>query len=227
MGSAGPSSCFKISCRQIAHESFGRSQRFQNTWSLQVGPSKQDASLRKGQASTSSPTKKGSSELSPRKASTSNALRSINGKQRQPLSCPSPNLVRAPPTTRWQHDEDACTPQLGKARTLSRHNSFITRLPISGVQVRSKHEWAKSWMLRWALVTEGRQRDRTGHGTASSANEEEMYPEMNICRPAYTPSIQCLSSRTSSTICLEPSNSAHNFLPFRPSGFERRSRRPQ
>lgn len=124
--------------------------------------SKQDSTSR---------TKKGGSEQSPRKATTSNALRSLNGKQRQ---------LAADPKT------PAPTQLNGKARTMSRQNSFIT--PAANVGRAGQIKARMGEMLDAEMGLSLNKADgavaAVEEAPAVQMSEEEMYPEIEYMPPS-------------------------------------------
>ncbi|KAJ9476276.1 hypothetical protein PHBOTO_006362 [Pseudozyma hubeiensis] len=159
-----------------------------------MGPNKQNASLRKGKGAPgsnteSSPSKKGSSELSPRKASTSNALRSLNGKQRQTTDLP---FTKPNQSSSSGQDASAATmktpapSQLGKARTMSRQNSFVTPAANTGRagQIKARMGEIMDAELGLSLQKGDNAAEQVIEPPAMQLTEEEMYPEIEYMPPS-------------------------------------------
>lgn len=137
---------------------------------------KPDASIRKdknafaSKQDSTSPTKKGGSELSPRKATTSNALRSLNGKQRQLVDPKTP----------------APTQLNGKARAVSRQNSFIT--PAANVgragQIKARMGEMLDAEMGLSLSRADGAVAPVAEPPAVQMSEEEMYPEIEYMPPS-------------------------------------------
>lgn len=159
-----------------------------------LGPTKQDASLRKGAATSESKpdpssTKKRSSEASPRKASTSNALRSLNGKQRQTTDLPF--TKPHPPSTNTQ---DASTDmiktpapwQLGKTRSMSRQNSFVTPAANTGRagQIKARMGEIMDAELGLSLQKGDNATEQLAEPRAVQMTDEELYPEIEYMPPS-------------------------------------------
>lgn len=150
-----------------------------------LAPGKQDASPQKGKGASGSsidpsPTKKGSSQLSPRKASTSNALRSLNGKQRQTTELPFTK-----PTQNDAFKTPAPT-QLGKARSMSGQNSFVT--PAANVgragQIKARMGEIMDAEMGLSLQKGDNATEQVTEQPAVQMTEEEMYPEIEYMPPS-------------------------------------------
>ncbi|CBQ72492.1 conserved hypothetical protein [Sporisorium reilianum SRZ2] len=188
--SAGPKQLFKdLGSSHSPVKALGDRNASKTPGPSRLAPGKQDASPQKGKGASglsmdSSPTKKGSSELSPRKASTSNALRSLNGKQRQ--------MTELPFTKPTQNDASASafkTPaptQLGKARSMSRQNSFVT--PAANVgragQIKARMGEIMDAEMGLSLQKGDNATEQVTEQPAVQMTEEELYPEIEYMPPS-------------------------------------------
>lgn len=189
--SAGPKQLFKdLGSTHSPVKALGDRNASKTPGLSKLAPGKQDASPQKGKGASgnsmdSSPTKKGSSELSPRKASTSNALRSLNGKQRQTTELPF--------TKPTQNDASASafkTPaptQLGKARPMSRQNSFVT--PAANIgragQIKARMGEIMDAEMGLSLQKGDNATEQVTEQPAVQMTEEEMYPEIEYMPPSF------------------------------------------
>ncbi|TKY86538.1 hypothetical protein EX895_004687 [Sporisorium graminicola] len=187
--SAGPKELFKdLGSSRSPVKALGDRNASKTPGPSKLAPGQKDASPQKGRGALgssmdSSPTKKGSSQLSPRKASTSNALRSLNGKQRQttdPFSKPgqsdaSAGAFKTPAPT-----------QLGKARSMSRQNSFVTPAANVGRAGQIKARMGEIMDAEMGLSLQ-KGDNVTGQVTEQPVvqmSEEEMYPEIEYMPPS-------------------------------------------
>lgn len=194
-GSAGPKQLFQdIMSSKSPVKALGDRNAAKTPGPSRHGPSKQDASLRKskgaaGGTSEASPGKKGTTEPSPQKASTSNALRSLNGKQRQTTDLPFTK-----PTQSSSNDGAASmlkTPaptQLGsKARTMSRQNSFVT--PAANVgragQIKARMGEILDAEMGRSLQKGDNANEQVAAPPVVQLSEEEMYPEIEYMPPSH------------------------------------------
>ncbi len=149
------------------------------------GPSKSGPSKGKGAPGSNldnSPLKKGSSELSPRKASTSNALRSINGKQRQTTDLPftkpgqnstkdgMPNMMKTPAPAQLSN----------RSGTMSRQNSFVTPAANTGRagQIKARMGEILDAEMGLSLQKTDNATEQVTEEPVVQLTEEEMYPEI-------------------------------------------------
>ncbi|GAC95300.1 hypothetical protein PHSY_002875 [Pseudozyma hubeiensis SY62] len=194
-GSSNPAQLFKdAGPSQSPVKALGDRNAAKTPGPSRMGPSKQNASLRKGKGASgsnneSSPSKKGSSELSPRKASTSNALRSLNGKQRQTTDLPftkpnqsSSNGEDAPATVM----KTPAPSQLGNARTMSRQNSFVTPAANTGRagQIKARMGEIMDAEMGLSLQKGDKATEQVTEPPAVQLTEEEMYPEIEYMPPS-------------------------------------------
>lgn len=142
----------------------------------------------KGKGADHSPTKKGSSELSPRKASTSNALRCINGKQRQNTELPftKPGQSSTNDAAGTMMKTPAPT-QLGKARTMSRQNSLIT--PAANIgragQIKARMGEILDAEMGLSLQKADNATEQLTQEPVVQLTQEEMYPEIEYMPPSF------------------------------------------
>lgn len=190
MGSAGPKQLFQdLMSSKSPVKALGNRNAAKTPGPSRSAPGKQDASLRKGKGADNSPTKKGSSELSPRKASTSNALRSINGKQRQNVDLPftkpgqgstndaGGNMIMKTP---------APTQLNTKARTMSRQSSFVT--PAANIgragQIKARMGEILDAEMGLSLQKADNATEQVTEEPVVQMTEEEMYPEIEYMPPS-------------------------------------------
>ena len=187
MGSAGPKQLFKdVGSSHSPVKALGDRNANKTPGPSRLAPGKPDASPQKGKGTSmdSSPTKKGSSEPSPRKASTSNALRSLNGTQRQTTELPF--------TKPTQNDASAgafktpASTQLGKARSMSRANSFVT--PAANVgragQIKARMGEIMDAEMGLSLQKGDTATEQVAEEPVVQLTEEEMYPEIEYMPPS-------------------------------------------
>lgn len=194
-GSSNPAQLFKdAGPSQSPVKALGDRNAAKTPGPSRMGPNKQNASLRKGKGASgsnteSSPSKKGTSELSPRKASTSNALRSLNGKQRQTTDLP---FTKPNQSSSSGQDASAAmmkTPapsQLSKARTMSRQNSFVTPAANTGRagQIKARMGEIMDAEMGLSLQKGDNATEQVTEPPAVQLTEEEMYPEIEYMPPS-------------------------------------------
>lgn len=192
MGSAGPKQLFQdlMSNKSPVKALGDRNAAKTPGASRSAAPGKQDASLGKGKGADNSPTKKGSGELSPRKASTSNALRSINGKQRQnvdlPFTKPGQDSTNDAGGNNMIIKTPAPTQLNGKTRTMSRQNSFVT--PAANIgragQIKARMGEILDAEMGLSLQKADNATEQATEEPAVQMTEEEMYPEIEYMPPS-------------------------------------------
>lgn len=191
LSSAGPKQLFgDLKASQSPVKALGNRNASKTPGPSRSAPGKQDASIGKGKGVDSSPTKKGAAELSPRKASTSNALRSLNGKQRQttdlPFSKPSQKSTNGDDASQNMMKTPAPT-LFGKARTMSRQNSFVTPAANVGRAGAIKARMGEILDAEMGLsVQKGdNATEQVTEEPALQLTEEEMYPEIEYMPPSH------------------------------------------
>uniref|UniRef100_V5E9Q1 Uncharacterized protein n=1 Tax=Kalmanozyma brasiliensis (strain GHG001) TaxID=1365824 RepID=V5E9Q1_KALBG len=197
LNSAGPKQLFgDLKASQSPVKALGNRNASKTPGPSRLAPGKQDASAGKGKGASgstldSSPTKKGSSELSPRKASTSNALRSLNGKQRQttdlPFSKPGQNSSSGNDASSTMLMKTPAPSQLGKARAMSRQNSFVT--PAANVgragAIKARMGEMMDAEMGLSLQKGDNATEQVTQQPAVQMTEEEMYPEIEYMPPSH------------------------------------------
>ncbi|SOV05234.1 uncharacterized protein UDID_03305 [Ustilago sp. UG-2017a] len=185
MASAGPKQLFQdLMSSKSPVKALGNRNAAKTPGPSRSASGKQDGSLRKGKGADNSPTKKGSSELSPRKASTSNALRSINGKQRQnvdlPFSKPGQGSTKDEGSNMMMIKTPAPTQLNGKARTMSRQKGFVT--PAANIgragQIKARMGEILDAEMGLSLQKAENLTEQVTEEPGVQMTEEEMYPEI-------------------------------------------------
>lgn len=190
MASAGPKQLFQeLMSSKSPVKALGNRNAAKTPGPSRSASGKQDVSLRKGKGAGNSPTKKGSSELSPRKASTSNALRSINGKQRQnvdlPFSKPGQGSTKDGGSNMMMIKTPAPTQLNGKARTMSHQKGFVT--PAANIgragQIKARMGEILDAEMGLSLQKAENLTEQVTEEPAVQMTEEEMYPEIEYMPP--------------------------------------------
>lgn len=154
---------------------------------------KQDASLRKGKGAPRnnaelSPAKTEATAPSPRKHSTANALRPINGKQRLntevPFTKPGQSSSHKGPVEEMK--TPAPTQLTSKARTMSRQNSFVT--PAANVgragQIKARMGEILDAEMGLSLQKADNATEQSTEQPSVQLTEEELYPEIEYMPPS-------------------------------------------
>ncbi|SNX84589.1 uncharacterized protein MEPE_03298 [Melanopsichium pennsylvanicum] len=185
VGSAGPKQLFQDLMSKSPVKALGDRNAAKTPGPSKSAPGKQEASIRKDNPAPSSPAKKGS-ELSPRKATTSNALRSINGKQRQTSEHPFTKPGQSSTNDAGNMINTPTPSKLGKTSTMSRQNRFIT--PAANVGRAGQIKARMGEMMDAEMGVSLQKADNaTEHVTEQSTvrmTEEEMYPEIEYMPPS-------------------------------------------